>query len=48
MLGNFSIGDYFKTEAISMGFEFITKELKLPIDKIYITVFVDDKISYDQ
>lgn len=42
MLGNFSFGDYFKEEAISMAWEFATKQLKLPEDKIYVTVFETD------
>ena len=43
MLGNFSFGDYFKTQAIQLAWEFSTAYLKLPQEKIYVTVFNDDK-----
>jgi alanyl-tRNA synthetase len=42
MLGNFSFGDYFKEGAIEYAWEFLTKELKLPADKIWITVYEED------
>ncbi|WP_141735627.1 alanine--tRNA ligase [Oligoflexus tunisiensis] len=42
MLGNFSFGDYFKTDAIRFAWDFITQELQLPTDKLYVTVFRED------
>lgn len=43
MLGNFSFGDYFKREAIQFCWSYLTEVLKLPKDKLWITVFEDDK-----
>ena len=42
MLGNWSLGDYFKEESIKMSFEFLTKELGIPVDKLSVTVFAGD------
>lgn len=47
MLGNFSFGDYFKHEATAWAWEFCTKVLEMPADKIYISVYQDDDEAYD-
>ena len=43
MLGNWSLGDYFKEESIAMSFEFLTKELGIPVEKLYVTCFAGDE-----
>ena len=45
MLGNWSLGDYWKKEAIGYSFEFLTKELKIPKEKLAVTIFSGDKIA---
>ncbi|WP_296752635.1 alanine--tRNA ligase [Thiobacillus sp.] len=47
MLGNFSFGDYFKREAIKYAWEFLTDVLKLPADKLWVTVYAEDDEAYD-
>ena len=44
MLGNWSLGDYFKHESISMSFEFLTKHLNIPIERLAVTVFEGDEV----
>lgn len=46
MLGNFSFGDYFKEDAIRFAWTFITEELKLPKEKLYITIYKDDDEAF--
>ena len=46
MLGNFSVGDYFKRETISWAWEFVTRYLKLPEERLWITIYLHDEESF--
>ncbi len=47
MLGNFSFGDYFKREAIGWAWEFFTEVLRIPKEKLHVSVYLDDDEAYD-
>jgi len=47
MLGNFSFGDYFKREATAWAWEFFTKVLEIPAEKLYVSVYLEDDEAYD-
>ena len=47
MLGNFSFGDYFKKEATAWAWEFCTEVLKMPVDKIYVTIYENDDEAFE-
>ena len=49
MLGNWSLGDYFKDESIEWSFEFLTKKLNIPVERLAVTVFAgNESISFDE
>ncbi|HEX4554242.1 MAG TPA: alanine--tRNA ligase [Xanthobacteraceae bacterium] len=47
MLGNFSFGDYFKDRAIELAWNLITKEFGIPVDRLMVTVYIDDDQAFD-
>src|SRR5215210_3321652 len=47
MLGNFSFGDYFKDRAIELAWNLITKDFALPVDRLMVTVYIDDDQAFD-
>ncbi|HHW56735.1 MAG TPA: alanine--tRNA ligase [Clostridia bacterium] len=47
MLGNFSFGDYFKKEAISWAWEFVTEVLKLPVDRLWVSIYEEDDEAFE-
>lgn len=47
MLGNFSFGDYFKNEAIPWAWEFVPEDLKMPVDRLWVTIYEDDDEAFD-
>jgi len=47
MLGNFSFGDYFKHEATAWAWEFFTKVLEMPVEKLYVSIYEDDDEAYE-
>src|SRR6187431_1562715 len=47
MLGNFSFGDYFKDHAIELAWNLITKEFEIPVERLLVTVYIDDDQAFN-